>query len=42
MVFPIDRGFYVSSQFDNAEGFFAFLEWTLTGGTTLRRYGHRR
>jgi putative aldouronate transport system substrate-binding protein len=39
MVFPIDRGFYVSAAFDNAEGFFAYLEWSLTGGNTFRRYG---
>jgi hypothetical protein len=39
MVFPIDRGFYVAASYDNAEGFFDFLNWTLTGGTTLRRYG---
>jgi hypothetical protein len=39
MVFPIDRGFYVAAAYDNPEGFFAFLEWSLTGGTTFRRYG---
>jgi putative aldouronate transport system substrate-binding protein len=39
MVFPIDRGFYVAASYDNPEGFFAFLEWSLTGGTTFRRYG---
>ena len=39
MVFPIDRGFYVSAAYDNAEGFFDFLNWSLTAGTTFRRYG---
>lgn len=39
MVFPIDRGFYIAASYDNAEGFFDFINWTLTGGTTLRRYG---
>jgi ABC-type glycerol-3-phosphate transport system substrate-binding protein len=39
LVFPIDRGFYVSAAMENIDGFFSFLEWTLTGGTTLRRYG---
>jgi ABC-type glycerol-3-phosphate transport system substrate-binding protein len=39
MVFPIDRGFYVAASYDNPGGFFDFLNWTLTGGTTLRRYG---
>jgi ABC-type glycerol-3-phosphate transport system substrate-binding protein len=38
-VFPVDRGFFVSSQMEDPEGFFSFLEWTLTEGTTLRRYG---
>jgi ABC-type glycerol-3-phosphate transport system substrate-binding protein len=39
MVFPIDRGFYVSAAFENAGGFFDFLNWSLTDGTTFRRYG---
>jgi putative aldouronate transport system substrate-binding protein len=39
MVFPIDRGFYIAASFDNPEGFFEFLNWTLTDGTTFRRYG---
>jgi len=38
-VFPIDRGFYVSATMGDPDGFFAFLNWTLTGGSTLRRYG---
>ncbi len=38
-VYPVDRGFYVASSFDNADGFFAFLDWTLTAGSDLRRYG---
>ncbi|MGC4105859.1 MAG: extracellular solute-binding protein [Thermomicrobiales bacterium] len=39
VVFPIDRGFYISAAFGNAEGFFDFLNWSLTNGTTFRRYG---
>ena len=39
MVHPVDRGFYISSQMQNAEGFFDFLNWSLTDGTTFRRYG---
>lgn len=39
MVHPVDRGFYVSSQMENAAGFFDFLNWTLTDGATFRRYG---
>lgn len=39
VVFPIDRGFYISAAYDNIEGFFDFLNWSLTGGTTFRRYG---
>ncbi|MGB3307193.1 MAG: extracellular solute-binding protein [Thermomicrobiales bacterium] len=38
-VFPIDRGFYISAKMKNIDGFFDFLNWSLTGGTTLRRYG---
>lgn len=39
LVFPIDRGFYVSAAMENPDGFFNFLNWSLTDGTTLRRYG---
>lgn len=38
-VFPIDRGFYVAASMGNPDGFFDFLNWTLTDGTTFRRYG---
>lgn len=38
-VFPIDRGFYVSANMADPDGFFAFLNWTLTDGTTFRRFG---
>ena len=38
-VFPIDRGFYVSARMKDVDGFFSYLNWTLTGGKTLRRYG---
>jgi putative aldouronate transport system substrate-binding protein len=39
IVFPIDRGFYVSAQMGNPDGFFNFLNWTLTEGNVLRRWG---
>lgn len=39
MVHPVDRGFYLSAQMENPEGFFDFLNWTLTDGSTFRRYG---
>lgn len=38
-VFPVDRGFYVSADFADPDGFFDFLNWTLTGGNTFRRWG---
>jgi putative aldouronate transport system substrate-binding protein len=38
-VFPLDRGFYVSAEMEDPDGFFGFLEWTLTKGSTLRRWG---
>lgn len=38
-VFPVDRGFYISAGFEDADGFFSFLNWTLTDGSDLRRYG---
>lgn len=37
--YPMDRGMYFSNDFDDMEGFFDFLEWWLTDGTTFRRYG---
>lgn len=37
--YPMDRGMYFSSEFGDIEGFFDFLEWWLTDGTTFRRYG---
>lgn len=39
VVFPIDRGFYISAAYDNPQGFFDFLNWSLTDGTTFRRFG---
>lgn len=39
MVIPIDRGFYVSSKMKDPDRFFEFLNWTLSDGGTLRRYG---
>ncbi|WP_165822449.1 extracellular solute-binding protein [Paenibacillus montanisoli] len=40
VVFPQDRGFYVNVKFkDKADQFFKFLNWSLTDGTELRRYG---
>ncbi|QHT62258.1 extracellular solute-binding protein [Paenibacillus lycopersici] len=40
VVFPQDRGFYVNVKAkDKADQFFKFLNWTLTEGTDLRRYG---
>jgi putative aldouronate transport system substrate-binding protein len=39
MVLPVDRGFYISSRMKDPDRFFEFLNWTLTDGTTLRRYG---
>jgi ABC-type glycerol-3-phosphate transport system substrate-binding protein len=38
-VFPVDRGFYVSARMADPDGFFEFLNWTLTDGTTFRRWG---
>ncbi|WP_020579265.1 extracellular solute-binding protein [Actinopolymorpha alba] len=38
-VFPVDRGFYVSAKIKDPDGFFAFLNWTLTEGSELRRWG---
>jgi putative aldouronate transport system substrate-binding protein len=38
-VFPMDRGFYVSAKAKDPDGFFRFLNWTLTDGSGLRRYG---
>jgi len=40
VVFPQDRGFYINAKSkDKAEGIFKFLNWTLTEGSELRRYG---
>ncbi|MET9023306.1 extracellular solute-binding protein [Actinopolymorpha sp. NPDC004070] len=39
VVFPMDRGFYVSAKIKDADGFFRFLDWTLTDGSTFRRWG---
>ncbi|HEY8457747.1 MAG TPA: extracellular solute-binding protein [Actinopolymorphaceae bacterium] len=39
LVFPIDRGFYVSARMENPDGFFKFLNWTLTDGSDFRRWG---
>lgn len=38
-VFPVDRGFYVSARIADPDGFFDFLNWTLTEGSDFRRYG---
>ncbi|MGH2558614.1 MAG: extracellular solute-binding protein [Thermomicrobiales bacterium] len=38
-VFPVDRGFYLSATMENPDGFFNFLNWTLTDASDLRRYG---
>lgn len=38
-VFPVDRGFYVSAEMDDPDGFFRFLNWTLTEGSDFRRWG---
>lgn len=38
-VFPVDRGFYVSAEMEDPDGFFRFLNWTLTDGTDFRRWG---
>jgi len=38
-VFPVDRGFYVSAKAKDPDGIFRFLNWTLTEGSDLRRYG---
>lgn len=38
-VFPIDRGFYISATMENPDGFFDFLEWSLTEGSDFRRFG---
>lgn len=38
-VFPVDRGFYVSSKIKEPERFFEFLEWTLTDGNDFRKWG---
>lgn len=37
--FPVDRGFYISAQANDPDGIFRFLNWTLTEGSDLRRYG---
>ncbi len=39
LVFPMDRGFYVSAKAEDPDGFFKFLNWTLTDGSDFRRYG---
>lgn len=39
VVFPVDRGIYVSSDFKGADDFFDFLNWTLTDGSSFRRWG---
>lgn len=40
VVFPQDRGFYINKKAESkAEAFFRFLNWTLTEGNDLRRYG---
>ncbi|HZC27140.1 MAG TPA: extracellular solute-binding protein [Actinopolymorphaceae bacterium] len=39
VVFPMDRGFYVSAKIKDPDGFFRFLNWTLTSGSTFRRWG---
>ncbi|MEQ7124118.1 substrate-binding domain-containing protein [Actinopolymorpha sp. B11F2] len=41
LVFPVDRGFYVSGTMEDPDGFFRFLNWTLTDGSELRRWGIR-
>ena len=38
-VFPVDRGFYVAARMESPDAFFAFLNWSLTEGSTFRRYG---
>ncbi|WP_274363202.1 extracellular solute-binding protein [Paenibacillus thermotolerans] len=38
-VFPMDRGFYISSKAKDPDGIFRYLNWTLTDGSDLRRYG---
>lgn len=38
-VFPVDRGFFISAKYDDPDGFFDFLNWTLTDGNTFRRWG---
>ncbi len=37
--FPMDRGFYFSSQASNLDGIMQFLAWTLTDGNEFRKYG---
>ncbi|MFD0716853.1 hypothetical protein [Paenibacillus sp. GCM10027626] len=34
-----DRGMYLSAKMDDPDGFFRFLNWTLTDGSDFRRYG---
>ncbi|WP_274362893.1 extracellular solute-binding protein [Paenibacillus thermotolerans] len=38
-IVPIDRGIYISSKAKDPEGIFRFLNWQLTEGYDLRRYG---
>lgn len=34
-----DRGMYISAKYGDPDGFFRFLEWTLTEGSDFRKYG---
>ncbi|MBB6670853.1 extracellular solute-binding protein [Cohnella nanjingensis] len=34
-----DRGMYINAKMDDPDGFFRFLNWTLTEGSDFRRYG---
>jgi putative aldouronate transport system substrate-binding protein len=38
-IVPIDRGFYVSAKAKDPDGIFRFLNWQLTEGNDLRKYG---
>jgi putative aldouronate transport system substrate-binding protein len=39
VVFPVDRGFSVAASYKDPDGFFDFLNWTLTDGSSFRRWG---
>jgi len=38
-VLPIDRGFYVSAKAKDPEGIFRYLDWELTEGHDMMKYG---